>query len=77
MSCEEKIDFQKALDHQSQTSGNNKKAIVSHYLYSNKDIADLYKERTIEITKEIYEVIYPNQKISFEIAESKLQHVFF
>ncbi len=41
---EEKIDFQKALEHKSQSSENNKKAIISHYLYSKKDVAELYKQ---------------------------------
>ncbi len=37
----------------------------------------MYKQQAVEITKEIFEFTYPNQTISFEVAESKLQYGLF
>ncbi|MBV7440701.1 DNA cytosine methyltransferase [Weeksellaceae bacterium TAE3-ERU29] len=56
----------------------NKTALLTHYLHNLKNKSSkFYKKGAIDVTKEILEIKYPEQKITQKVAEEALQYGIF
>lgn len=57
---------------------NNKEAILTHYLYNEKNRASkFYRKEAISYTKELLQYKYPEEKVTNEVAEQALQYGIF
>ena len=56
----------------------NKNAVLTHYIHNSKNgVAQFYKKDAVEYTQEILAYKYPDEDITFRVAEEALQYGIF
>lgn len=57
---------------------NNKEAIITHFLHNSKNgVSEFYKEDAITHTREILQYKFPEEEVTYQVAEEALQYGIF